>query len=181
MTVKEPVVSDIEAPEAGKRLDDKALVTTAEKEQWEVPVLWVSSDGQVISGTASDNRTISGTAVVGRKYLPVIAYVVPENYTIANTDESAGTYMLKFTKDVTKLFGVPESLTFFRLLSRISLPPRQKTAVPPAVTAPMRTTATAILMLSVTHTTKATEKYGETATARTRLRRNRQRLNCRNL
>ncbi len=47
MTVKEPVVSDIEAPEAGKRLDDKALVTTAEKEQWEVPVLWVSSDGQV--------------------------------------------------------------------------------------------------------------------------------------
>ena len=113
MTVKEPVVSDIEAPEAGKRLDDKALVTTAEKEQWEVPVLWVSSDGQVISGTASDNRTISGTAVVGRKYLPVIAYVVPENYTIANTDESAGTYMLKFTKDVTKLFGDSPVITIY--------------------------------------------------------------------
>ena len=113
MTVKEPVVSDIEAPEAGKRLDDKALVTTAEKEQWEVPVLWVSSDGQVISGTASDNRTISGTAVVGRKYLPVIAYVVPENYTIANTDESAGTYMLKFTKDVTKLFGASPVITIY--------------------------------------------------------------------
>ena len=113
MTVKEPVVSDIEAPEAGKRLDDKALVTTAEKEQWEVPVLWVSSDGQVISGTASDNRTISGTAVVGRKYLPVIAYVVPENDTIANTDESAGTYMLKFTKDVTKLFGDSPVITIY--------------------------------------------------------------------
>ena len=113
MTVKEPVVSDIEAPEAGKRLDDKALVTTAEKEQWEVPVLWVSSDGQVISGTASDNRTISGTAVVGRKYLPVIAYVVPENYTIANTDENAGTYMLKFTKEVTKLFGASPVITIY--------------------------------------------------------------------
>ena len=113
MTVKEPVVSDIEAPEAGKRLDDKALVTTAEKEQWEVPVLWVSSDGQVISGASSDNRTISGTAVLGQKYLPVIAYVVPENYTIANTDESAGTYMLKFTKEVTKLFGASPVITIY--------------------------------------------------------------------
>ena len=113
MTVKEPVVSDIEAPEAGKRLDDKALVTTAEKEQWEVPVLWVSSYGQVISGTASDNQTLSNTAVLGRKYLPVIAYVVPENYTIANTDENAGTYMLKFTKEVTKLFGASPVITIY--------------------------------------------------------------------
>ena len=113
MTVKAPVVSDIEAPEAGKRLDDKALVTTAEKEQWEIPVLWVSSYGQVISGTASDNQAISNTAVLGQKYLPVIAYVVPENYTIANTDESAGTYMLKFTKEVTKLFGDSPVITIY--------------------------------------------------------------------
>ena len=113
MTVKEPVVSDIEAPEAGKRLDDKALVTTAEKEQWEVPVLWVSSYGQVISGAASDSQTISNTAVLGQKYLPVIAYVVPENYTIADTDGSAGTYMLKFTKEVTKLFGDSPVITIY--------------------------------------------------------------------
>ena len=113
MTVKEPVVSGIEAPEAGKRLDDKALVTTAEKEQWEIPVLWVSSYGQVISGTASDNQAISNTAVLGQKYLPVIAYVVPENYTIANTDERAGTYMLKFTKEVTKLFGDSPVITIY--------------------------------------------------------------------
>ncbi|MCR5811092.1 MAG: hypothetical protein K6G34_06825 [Lachnospiraceae bacterium] len=111
--VKDPVVSDIEAPEAGKRLDDKALVTTAEKEQWEVPVLWVSSYGQVISGTASDNQTLSNTAVLGQKYLPVIAYVVPENYTIADTDGSAGTYMLKFTKEVTKLFGDSPVITIY--------------------------------------------------------------------
>ena len=111
--VKDPVVSDIEAPEAGKRLDDKALVTTAEKEKWEVPVLWVSSYGQVISGTASDNQTLSNTAVLGQKYLPVIAYVVPENYTIANTDENAGTYMLKFTKEVTKLFGASPVITIY--------------------------------------------------------------------
>lgn len=113
MTVKEPVVSDIEAPEAGKRLDDKALVTTAEKEQWEVPVLWVSSYGQVISGAASDSQTISNTAVLGQKYLPVIAYVVPENYTIVDTDGSAGTYMLKFTKEVTKLFGDSPVITIY--------------------------------------------------------------------
>ena len=120
MTVKDPVVSDIEAPEAGKRLDDKALVTTAEKEQWEVPVLWVSSDGQVISGASSDNRTISGTAVVGRKYLPVIAYVVPEKYTIANTDASTGTYTLKFTKEVTKLFGDSHLITIYENKSGIT-------------------------------------------------------------
>ena len=113
MTVKEPVVSDIEAPEAGKRLDDKALVTTAEKEQWEVPVLWVSSYGQVISGAANDSQAISNTAVLGQKYLPVIAYVVPENYTIADTDGSAGTYMLKFTKEVTKLFGDSPAITIY--------------------------------------------------------------------
>ena len=113
MTVKEPVVSDIEAPEAGKRLDDKALVTTAEKEQWEVPVLWVSSYGQVISGAANDSQAISNTAVLGQKYLPVIAYVVPENYTIADTDGSAGTYMLKFTKEVTKLFGDSPVITIY--------------------------------------------------------------------
>ena len=113
MTVKEPVVSGIEAPEAGKRLDDKALVTTAEKEQWEVPVLWVSSYGQVISGAANDSQAISNTAVLGQKYLPVIAYVVPENYTIADTDGSAGTYMLKFTKEVTKLFGDSPVITIY--------------------------------------------------------------------
>ena len=113
MTVKEPVVSDIEAPEAGKRLDDKALVTTAEKEQWEVPVLWVSSYGQVISGAANDSQAISNTAVLGQKYLPVIAYVVPKNYTIADTDGSAGTYMLKFTKEVTKLFGDSPVITIY--------------------------------------------------------------------
>lgn len=113
MTVKEPVVSDIEAPEAGKRLDDKALVTTAEKEQWEVPVLWVSSYGQVISGAANDSQAISNTAVLGQKYLPVIAYVVPENYTIADTDGSAGTYMLKFTKEVTNLFGDSPVITIY--------------------------------------------------------------------
>ena len=113
MTVKEPVVSDIEAPEAGKCLDDKALVTTAEKEQWEVPVLWVSSYGQVISGAANDSQAISNTAVLGQKYLPVIAYVVPENYTIADTDGSAGTYMLKFTKEVTKLFGDSPVITIY--------------------------------------------------------------------
>ena len=113
MTVKEPVVSDIEAPEAGKCLDDKALVTTAEKEQWEVPVLWVSSYGQVISGAANDSQAISNTAVLGQKYLPVIAYVVPKNYTIADTDGSAGTYMLKFTKEVTKLFGDSPVITIY--------------------------------------------------------------------
>ena len=120
MTVKEPVVSDIEAPEAGKRLDDKALVTTAEKEQWEVPVLWVSSYGQVISGAANDSQAISNTAVLGQKYLPVIAYVVPENYTIADTDERAGTYMLKFTKEVTKLFGDSQLITIYENKSGIT-------------------------------------------------------------
>ena len=113
MTVKEPVVSDIEAPEAGKPLDDKALVTTAEKEHWEIPVLWVSSSGEVISGTANGSQGISVTAAADREYFPVIAYVVPENYTIANTDGSSGTYMLKLTKEVTKLFGASQVITIY--------------------------------------------------------------------
>ena len=113
MTVTAPVISNIEAPKAGMRLDDKALVTTLEMEQWQVPVLWVSSYGQVISGAANDSQAISNTAVLGQKYLPVIAYVVPENYTIADTDGSAGTYMLKFTKEVTKLFGDSPVITIY--------------------------------------------------------------------
>ena len=103
MTVTKPVISDIEAPEAGKRLDDKALVTTAEKEQWQVPVLWVESDRQVASGKA----------VKGTNYLPVIAYVVPESYTIENTDNAANTYVLKLTKEVTKLYGDSRIITIY--------------------------------------------------------------------
>lgn len=43
----------------------------------------------------------------------MIAYVVPDGYTVGNTDEINNAYVLKLTKEVTKLFGGSRIVTVY--------------------------------------------------------------------
>ena len=103
MTVSDPVISDIQAPEAGKTLDEKALVTTSEGEKWQTPVLWIDGNLQIVSGIADKDMV----------YLPVIAYVVPEGYTFKDSDGAQNAYSIRLTEDVAKLFGNSRIITIY--------------------------------------------------------------------
>ena len=43
-TVSGITIGDVDAPKEGVRLDEKAVVTTAEGETWEIPVIWIGED-----------------------------------------------------------------------------------------------------------------------------------------
>ena len=54
-------IGNVYAPVAGMTLDDEATVTTAEHATWQIPVLWVSDDLQVVSGEVLEDHTAGGT------------------------------------------------------------------------------------------------------------------------
>ena len=110
MTVSDPLISDIQAPEAGKTLDEKALVTTSEGEKWQTPVLWVNGDLTIADGRAQENET----------YLPVIAYIVPDGYTFQNAEGAGSAYAIRLSEDVSKLFGDNRIITIYDRTSGIT-------------------------------------------------------------
>ena len=90
-------LDDVDAPEVGAQLDDKARVTTAEGEEWDVPVLWVR-----------DDLTLATQAEADRAYLPAIAFFVPQDYSI-----DGGSYQVKLSASLTKLFGTRDIVSVY--------------------------------------------------------------------
>ena len=86
-------IGDVEAPKEGVLLDEKAVVTTAEKVTWEIPVIWIDQDLTPDTGLAG-----KGT------YLPVLAFVVPQEYALKE-DEAGKGCTIKLSEDLLKLYG----------------------------------------------------------------------------
>ena len=93
-TVSGITIGDVDAPKEGVRLDEKAVVTTAEGETWEIPVIWIGEDLKPDTGLAGKGS-----------YLPVLAYVVPDEYTVKSSDVSGRGYKITLSEDLLKLFG----------------------------------------------------------------------------
>ena len=90
-------VDGVDAPQAGMSLDDKAQVSSAEGETWEIPVLWVG-----------DDLNVATEAVEGRGYLPALVFFVPQGYTV-----EGGTFTVTLSDSVAKLFGTEEVISIY--------------------------------------------------------------------
>ena len=101
-TVSGITIGDVTAPEEGKRLDDTAAVTTAEGETWEIPVIWIGEDLKSKTGIAGEGS-----------YLPVLAYVVPDEYTIRSTDANRRGYNVTLSEDLLELFGEEKIISVY--------------------------------------------------------------------
>ena len=95
-------IGDVTAPREGMLLDDKASVTTAEGETWEIPVIWIGEDLKPDAGLAGKGS-----------YLPVLAYVVPDEYTIRSSDVSGRGYKITLSEDLLKLFGEEKIISIY--------------------------------------------------------------------
>lgn len=95
-------IGDVKAPKEGERLDDKAVVTTAENETWEIPVIWIGEDLKPDTGLAGKGS-----------YLPVLAYIVPEQYTVRNNDETGRGYKITLSEELLKLFGENKIISIY--------------------------------------------------------------------
>ena len=95
-------IGDVTAPKEGTRLDDKAVVTTAEGDTWEIPVIWIGENLKPDTGLAGKGS-----------YLPVLAYVVPEQYTISSNDATGRGYKITLSEDLLKLFGEEKIISIY--------------------------------------------------------------------
>ena len=95
-------IGDVTAPKEGTRLDDKAVVTTAEGDTWEIPVIWIGENLKPDTGLAGKGS-----------YLPVLAYVVPEQYTIRSNDATGRGYKITLSEDLLKLFGEEKIISIY--------------------------------------------------------------------
>ena len=64
-------ITDLSEPVAGKELDTKASIRSAEGVTWEIPVIWIGEDGKAAT-----------VAEPGKKYIPNFAFYVPNGYRI---------------------------------------------------------------------------------------------------
>lgn len=87
-------IDDVDGPKTGTQLDDEAVVTTAEKNTWDIPVLWVRDDMQVDRDAADD----------GHDYLPALAFFVPQEYALSDD-----TFTVTLSESLTELFGSEET------------------------------------------------------------------------
>ena len=95
-------IGDVTAPEEGILLDEYAVVSTAEGETWEIPVIWIDEDLNLGTGPAGKGS-----------YLPVLAYVVPDDYTISSNDEGGWGYRITLSEDLLKLFGEEKIISVY--------------------------------------------------------------------
>ena len=78
-------------------LDDKAQVSSAEGETWEIPVLWVG-----------DDLNVATEAVEGRRYLPALVFFVPQGCTV-----EGGAFTVTLSDSVAKLFGTEDIISIY--------------------------------------------------------------------
>lgn len=96
-TVSGISIGDVDAPSAGKPLDDRATVTTSEGATWDIPVIWISDEYQVAT-----------EAVEGRSYLPVLAFFVPGDYSL-----EGATFTVTLSQQLAALFGTDEAVSVY--------------------------------------------------------------------
>ncbi len=101
-------IDDVDKPETGKALDDKATVASMEGISWDIPVLWFD-----------DQLQLSAEAAEGRTYCPVLAFFIPSDYTIAGTETDGG-FLVKLSEDLAKLFGTQEIISIYNASSGIA-------------------------------------------------------------
>ena len=102
------VISDVSAPVPGSLLDDTAVVTTAQDVTWEIPVLWIDEYLLPDIGLAGDGA-----------YLPVLAFVVPEEYSLENDPDGSGC-TVRLEEDLFKLFGDSKILSIYEEKTQIT-------------------------------------------------------------
>lgn len=98
----------VEAPRVGSALDDMAVVSTAEGESWEVPVLWI--DGDLELATQAEE---------GKTYLPAIAFFVPAGFSIQQTD-MAGGFAVELSDSLIELFGGEDVVAMYDDASEVT-------------------------------------------------------------
>ena len=102
------VIGDVFAPVPGTLLDDTAVVTTAQDVTWEIPVLWIDEYLLPDIGLAGDGA-----------YLPVLAFVVPEEYSLENDPDGSGC-TVRLEEDLFKLFGDSKILSIYEEKTQIT-------------------------------------------------------------
>ena len=102
------VIGDVSAPVPGTLLDDTAVVTTAQDVAWEIPVLWIDEHLLPDTGLAGDGA-----------YLPVLAFVVPEEYSLENDPDGSGC-TVRLEEDLFKLFGDSKILSIYEEKTQIT-------------------------------------------------------------
>ncbi|MBR3328079.1 MAG: hypothetical protein IKG22_12235 [Atopobiaceae bacterium] len=137
-------IDGVDKPEVGARLDNKAIVTTAEDNSWEIPVLWVRDDMQLDEDEADD----------GYSYLPALAYFVPEEYAL---DDDV--YTVALSDSLTTLFGTEEVISVYDASKEVTyiLPASLKHFFSSSQVEGMGKAATAATAATATKTVKYTK------------------------
>lgn len=97
-TISNVQIGNVDAPTDGVTLDDEATVTTPEHVTWQIPVLWVSDELQVVSGEALEGRTC----------LPVLAFFVPQEYAL-----EGDTFFVTLSDSLSELFGTDDIVSVY--------------------------------------------------------------------
>ena len=95
--VSDVTIDGVSAPQPGEALDDTATVTTAEGETWDIPVLWLNSNLQVVT-----------QAEEGASYLPVLSFYFPQGIAV----EGDG-FTVTLSESLTELFGGNEIISIY--------------------------------------------------------------------
>ena len=100
-------LTDLSAITPGSQLDISATIITSEGYTWEVPIIWIDSNGNISKGVALENT----------KYNPVIAFFIATQYKPYYADK---TYELRISDDLIGIFGGSELLSVYSELSNIT-------------------------------------------------------------
>lgn len=101
-------IDGVDAPQAGTPLDDEAVVSSAENESWEIPVLWVDPSLQLATQAAE-----------GVSYLPALAFYLPSGYAVQGVDDAGG-YTVTLSDELAELFGPEEAISVYDKASGIT-------------------------------------------------------------
>ncbi|MCR5746179.1 MAG: hypothetical protein K6G03_00540 [Lachnospiraceae bacterium] len=86
-------ITGLVAPVAGEKLDDRAVIRSAEGVEWEIPVVWIDESGKAAT-----------VAEAGKKYIPNFAFYVPAGYKIK------GALSVKLPSFLSALYGADNLL-----------------------------------------------------------------------
>ena len=104
INVHDVCIDGVSAPKAGEPLDNAATVATSEGATWDIPVLWVSNDLQIVT-----------TAEEYMSYLPVLAFYVPEGYALAGDARTVA-----LSDSLVELFGNNKIISIYNAASGIT-------------------------------------------------------------
>lgn len=104
ITIFDITIDQVDEPKPELPLDDTATAQAAGDIQWEIPVLWVS-----------DSMQIRTYAMSGESYLPVLAFFVPQEYSL-----EGGEFAVTLSPSLTKLFGGREVISVYNASTGIT-------------------------------------------------------------